>query len=176
VIGLLVNPTNPILMKTEINGATSAAHSFEGVFVKLTELGAGGLVVGADPLFTSRSARPGELAAHYAMPAVFENRSFAAAGGLASYGSNALDSYRLTVFTYRARAHAFVLPDASTPAANRPVVAILAGKRTVSHSHSRIRSAIAHRLIACVSPTEVNRSRGAAPRAPVIVATEWPVV
>jgi putative ABC transport system substrate-binding protein len=30
------------------------------------------------------------------MPAVFENRSFAAAGGLASYGSNALDSYRLT--------------------------------------------------------------------------------
>jgi putative ABC transport system substrate-binding protein len=29
------------------------------------------------------------------MPAVFENRSFAA-GGLASYGSNALDSYRLT--------------------------------------------------------------------------------
>jgi putative ABC transport system substrate-binding protein len=30
------------------------------------------------------------------MPAVFENRSFTAAGGLASYGSNALASYRLT--------------------------------------------------------------------------------
>jgi putative tryptophan/tyrosine transport system substrate-binding protein len=111
VVGLLVNPANPTLMETETNGAMSAAHSFsitlhvlnasiegdfEGVFAKLTELGAGGLVVGADPFFTSRSARLGELAARHGMPAVFENRSFTAAGGLASYGSNALDSYRLT--------------------------------------------------------------------------------
>jgi putative ABC transport system substrate-binding protein len=111
VVGLLVNPANPTLMEVETNGAMSAAHSFsitlhvlyasnegdfEGVFAKLTELGAGGLVVGADPLFTSTSARLGETAARHAMPAVFENRSFALAGGLASYGSNALDSYRLT--------------------------------------------------------------------------------
>jgi putative ABC transport system substrate-binding protein len=111
VVGLLVNPANPMLAETETTGALSAARSFgitlhvlnasnegdfEGAFAKLTELSAGGLVVGADPLFTSRSARLGELAARYAMPAVFENRSFAAAGGLASYGSNALDSYRLT--------------------------------------------------------------------------------
>ena len=111
VVGLLVNPANPTLMETETNGAMSAAHSFsitlhvlnagnegdfEGVFAKLSELGAGGLVVGADPLFTSRSERLGEIAARHAMPAVFENRSFAAAGGLASYGGNTLDSYRLT--------------------------------------------------------------------------------
>jgi putative tryptophan/tyrosine transport system substrate-binding protein len=111
VVGLLVNPTNPTLMEAETNGAMSAAHSFsitlhvlfasnegdfEGVFAKLTELGAGGLVVGADPLFTTRSARLGEIAARHAMPAVFENRSFAAAGGLASYGGDTLDSYRLT--------------------------------------------------------------------------------
>ena len=111
VVGLLVNPANPTLSETETNGAMSAAHSFsitlhvlnarneadfEGVFAKLSELGAGGLVVGADPLFTSRSARLGELAARYAMPAIFENRSFAAAGGLASYGGNLIDSYRLT--------------------------------------------------------------------------------
>jgi putative ABC transport system substrate-binding protein len=110
VVGLLVNPANPTLMETETNGAMSAAHSFsitlhvlkasnegdfEGVFAKLSELGAGGLVVGADPLFSSRSARLGEIAARHAMPAVFENRSFAAAGGLASYGGNTLDSYRL---------------------------------------------------------------------------------
>jgi putative ABC transport system substrate-binding protein len=97
VVGLLVNPANPMLAETETTGALSAARSFgitlhvlnasnegdfEGVFAKLTELGAGGLVVGADPLFASRSARLGELAARYAMPAVFENRSFAAAGGL----------------------------------------------------------------------------------------------
>jgi ABC-type uncharacterized transport system substrate-binding protein len=117
VVGLLVNPTNPALMETETNGAMSAARSlgitlhvlnastegdFEGVFNKLTELGAGGLVVGADPFFTSRSARLGEIAARHAMPGVFENRSFAAAGGLASYGGNIIDSYRLTG-TYVAR-------------------------------------------------------------------------
>ena len=111
VVGLLVNPANPTLVETETNGAMSAAKSFgitlhvlnasdeagfEGVFAKLTEIGAGGLVVGADPLFTSRSARLGELAARHVMPAIFENRSFAAAGGLASYGGNIIDSYRLT--------------------------------------------------------------------------------
>jgi len=72
-----------------------------------------------------------------------------------------------------------VLPDASTPAANRPVVAILAGKRTVSHSRSRIRSAIAYRPNACVRPAEIYRFQGAAERggrAIVIVATERPIV
>jgi putative tryptophan/tyrosine transport system substrate-binding protein len=117
VVGLLVNPTNPALVETETNEARSAAKSFgitlhvlnasteadfEGIFAKLTELGAGGLVIGADHLFSSRSARLGEIAARHAMPAVFENRSFAAAGGLASYGGNLIDSYRLTG-TYVAR-------------------------------------------------------------------------
>lgn len=110
VVGLLVNPANPTLSESETNGAASAAHNysitlhvlnasnegdFESVFAKLTEMGAGGLIIGADPLFTSRSARLGELAARHAMPAVFENRSFAAAGGLASYGGDVIDSYRL---------------------------------------------------------------------------------
>jgi putative tryptophan/tyrosine transport system substrate-binding protein len=110
IVGLLVNPANPALSETETSGAQSAARGFglalhvlkvsnegdfEGAFTKLAELGAGGLVVGADPLFTSRSARLGELAARHRMPAVFENRSFAAAGGLASYGGNIFDSYRL---------------------------------------------------------------------------------
>ena len=117
VVGLLVNPTDPALVETETNAAMSAAKNFgitlhvlnastegdfESTFAKLTELGAGGLVIGADPLFTSRSARLGEIAASHAMPAVFENRSFAAAGGLASYGGNLIDAYRLTG-TYVAR-------------------------------------------------------------------------
>jgi putative tryptophan/tyrosine transport system substrate-binding protein len=117
VLALLVNPTNPALVETETNEAISAAKSFgitlqvlnattegdfEGTFARVAELGAGGLVICADPLFTSRSARLGEIAARHAMPAVFENRSFAAAGGLASYGGNLIDSYRLTG-TYVAR-------------------------------------------------------------------------
>jgi putative tryptophan/tyrosine transport system substrate-binding protein len=108
---LLVNPDNPTLVETEVNGAKAAAlgfgitlhvlnasseHDFEEVFARLPRLGAGGLVVGADPLFASRSERLGELAARHGMPAVFENRSFTEAGGLVAYGGNTLDSYRLT--------------------------------------------------------------------------------
>ncbi len=111
VVGLLVNPNNSILSKAETDGAKEAANKlsitlhvvnatnegdFERVFTKLRELGAGGLVVGADALFTSRSTRLGELAARYGLPAVFENRSFADAGGLASYGGDIIDSYRQT--------------------------------------------------------------------------------
>ena len=59
------------------------------------------------------------------------------------------------------RSRAFVLPDALTPAVNRPVVAIRAGKRAVSHSHSRIRFAIAHGLIARCKP---NRGLAASGR------------
>jgi putative tryptophan/tyrosine transport system substrate-binding protein len=111
VMALLVNPANPVLMETEINEAQSAARSlgielhvvnasqegdFEGAYAKLKPLGAEGLVIGADPLFTSRSELLGVLAARHAVPAVFENRSFIAGGGLVSYGGNPLDSYRLT--------------------------------------------------------------------------------
>jgi hypothetical protein len=52
--------------------------------------------------------------------------------------------------------------NAPTPAANRPVVTMFAGKRTVSHLNSRIRFAIAHGLIARVNPTEILRRQGAA--------------
>jgi hypothetical protein len=54
------------------------------------------------------------------------------------------------------------LPDAPTPATNRTIVTVLAGKRTVEHSRSRIRSAIAHRLNTRVGPTEIDRHQGAA--------------
>jgi putative tryptophan/tyrosine transport system substrate-binding protein len=111
VMALLVNPANPVLAETETKEALSAAKSlgielhvlnasqegdFDAVFVKLKQLGAGGLVIGADPLFTSRSVLLGALAARHAVPAVFENRSFIAGGGLVSYGGNLLDSYRVT--------------------------------------------------------------------------------
>jgi putative ABC transport system substrate-binding protein len=109
-MALLVNPANPILADTETNEALSAAKSlgielhvlnasqegeFEDAYVKLKQLRADGLVIGADPLFTSRSALLGALAARHAVPAVFENRSFIVSGGLASYGGSAVDSYRL---------------------------------------------------------------------------------
>ena len=50
-----------------------------------------------------------------------------------------------------------VAANAPTPAVDRPVVTMFAGKRTVGHSRSRIRFAIAYGLIACVVPTELLR-------------------
>jgi ABC-type uncharacterized transport system substrate-binding protein len=111
VMALLVNPVSPSLTETEKNGALSAAHNLgvelhvlnasterdiEEAFGKLTQLGASGLVIGADAFFTSRSKLLAALATRYRVPAVYENRDFVAAGGLLSYGGMITDSYRLT--------------------------------------------------------------------------------
>jgi putative ABC transport system substrate-binding protein len=111
VMALLVNPANPSLSEIEANGALSAAHDLgvelhvlnanserdiEEAFAKLAQLGAKGLVIGADAFFTSRTKLLAALAARYKVAAVYENRDFAAAGGLLSYGGMITDSYRLT--------------------------------------------------------------------------------
>jgi putative ABC transport system substrate-binding protein len=59
-------------------------------------------VIGADPFFTSRSERLAALALRNAVPAIFQWREFAAAGGLMSYGGNLTDAYRqVGVYTGR---------------------------------------------------------------------------
>jgi putative ABC transport system substrate-binding protein len=59
-------------------------------------------VIGGDPFFNSRSEQLGTLTLRHAVPAIYQFRSFAAAGGLMSYGANLTDSYRLTgVYTGR---------------------------------------------------------------------------
>jgi putative ABC transport system substrate-binding protein len=100
-LGALVNPTNPnaatharelqpaaraLGFRLEMLHATSE-RDFDGVFARLAELRAGGLVIGTDGLFISRGEELGALAARHAVPAIFQFRSFAAAGGLMSYGS-----------------------------------------------------------------------------------------
>jgi putative ABC transport system substrate-binding protein len=111
VMALLVNPANPSLSEIEANGALSAAHDLgvelhvlnanserdiEEAFAKLAQLGAKGLVIGADAFFTSRTKLLAALAARYKVAAVYESRDFVAAGGLLSYGGMITDSYRLT--------------------------------------------------------------------------------
>ena len=110
VMALLVNLTNPAMADVESRDGLSAARDlrldlhilnasteadFDGIFPKLTELKAGGLVIGADPLFSSRSELLGLLTARRAVPAIYKGREFAAAGGLMSYGNSLVDSYRL---------------------------------------------------------------------------------
>jgi putative ABC transport system substrate-binding protein len=45
-------------------------------------------------MYFDRRVRIVELAARYALPAVFPLRTYAAVGGLASYGPNIADAYR----------------------------------------------------------------------------------
>jgi putative ABC transport system substrate-binding protein len=67
----------------------------DAAFAKAAELRTGGLLVAADPFMFSRRERLVELASRYAIPAIYEVREYAAAGGLMSYGISLAEAYRL---------------------------------------------------------------------------------
>src|SRR5262249_13763741 len=55
---------------------------------------AGALLVCASPFFNARRQQLALLAARHTVPAMYEWRDFAAAGGLMSYGTSLADAYR----------------------------------------------------------------------------------
>jgi putative ABC transport system substrate-binding protein len=80
----------------------STERDFDTVFATLIQLRAGALVISADPFFTSRSRQLAALTIQNAVPAIFQYREFAAAGGLMSYSASSTDAYRLAgVYTGR---------------------------------------------------------------------------
>jgi len=117
IVAVLVNPADPARAETIARSMQAAARNlglrlhvlhastdrdFDAVFASLVQLRATGLVIGGDPFFNSRSEQLGTLTLRHAVPAIYQFRSFAAAGGLMSYGANLTDSYRLTgVYTGR---------------------------------------------------------------------------
>jgi len=116
-MALLVNPTSAKLSETTTKDAQAAARQlglkldvlhastereFDAVFAALTQLRAGALVIGGDAFFVGRGEQLGALALRRAVPAIFMYRPFVAAGGLMSYGSSIVESYRLAgVYTGR---------------------------------------------------------------------------
>jgi putative ABC transport system substrate-binding protein len=72
----------------------STERDLDATFATLAELRAGGLLVGADPFLYSRRDYIVALATRHAVPAIYEQREFAVAGGLMSYGTNITDAYR----------------------------------------------------------------------------------
>jgi putative ABC transport system substrate-binding protein len=108
VMALLVNPSNPNAanQSRDLQAAArtlglqlhilhaSSERDFDTVFAKLNELRAGGLVIGADAFFNTRSAQLAALALRHAMPAAYQYREFTVAGGLMSYSGSITDSYR----------------------------------------------------------------------------------
>lgn len=109
IIGLLVNPDNPSLSKTQSEDAQKAAQDL-GLqlsivraasaaelgtsFSQLSARGADALVITNDSLFISESRQLATLAARYAIPAIHQSREFAVAGGLVSYGGSVLEAHQ----------------------------------------------------------------------------------
>jgi putative tryptophan/tyrosine transport system substrate-binding protein len=117
IIAQLVNPTNPTIAETLSRDAQTAARTlglqlhvlhasterdFDTVFATLAQLRAGALVIGPDAFFSVRSEQLAALTLHHAVPAIHQNREFAAAGGLMSYGGSLTEVHRLAgVYTGR---------------------------------------------------------------------------
>jgi putative ABC transport system substrate-binding protein len=116
VIALLVNPRNPNV--ETLTGASRAAAATLGLqldvlyasteaevddaFAAVLQKRAGALVIGTDVFFNSHAERLAALAIRHSVPSVYQNREFAAAGGLMSYGGGLMESYRLAgVYTGR---------------------------------------------------------------------------
>jgi ABC-type uncharacterized transport system substrate-binding protein len=109
-MAVLVNPANPTLVETNSKELQAAARTlglklhilnasterdFDGVFAKLIQLRAGGLVIAPDPFYNGRIEQLAALTIRHAVPAIHHNRGFAVAGGLLSYGASSAETYRL---------------------------------------------------------------------------------
>ena len=117
MIGLLVNQADAALAQAQLRAVSMAAnslglelqilnasseHDFDAAFANLTRLHAGGLVISADSVFLRGMEQLAALTVRHAVPAIYQYREFAAAGGLMSYGPDITESYRMAgVYTGR---------------------------------------------------------------------------
>jgi putative tryptophan/tyrosine transport system substrate-binding protein len=107
-IALLVNPTTPFT-EAEIGEAQVAARTLglqlhflnasgeaeiDTAFADMVQMRIGALVVSADGFFISQRKRIIRLAESHAVPAIYQLREFAEAGGLMSYGTDLAEAYR----------------------------------------------------------------------------------
>jgi putative ABC transport system substrate-binding protein len=114
--GILINPTNANA-KTQLQDIEEGARvlgrprnivkarderEILAAFDMLTQYRADALLVAADPYFFGQRKTIVALAERHSLPAIYEWRDFVEVGGLASYGSDLLDAYRMTG-TYAAR-------------------------------------------------------------------------
>jgi putative tryptophan/tyrosine transport system substrate-binding protein len=108
LIAVLLNPTEPNYAFQSMDVQESAAaigqqihvlpasdvNDFDPAFATAVQLRAGAMLVSSDPFFNSQRDKIIALAARYFIPAVYEWREYALAGGLMSYGTNISDGYR----------------------------------------------------------------------------------
>ena len=109
VAALLVNP-NTFVGQVQIRDVQEAARALgqslvvldggtdekiETAFAALAPQQVAALLVGADPFFDTRRERLVALVSQHRMPAIYQFREYAVAGGLMSYGTSITDMYRL---------------------------------------------------------------------------------
>jgi ABC-type uncharacterized transport system substrate-binding protein len=109
VIGLLVNPANPVSesqtrdvqaaavalgLKLSVLNASSESD-IEAAFASFVQQRVDAVLVGSDPFFLSRRDQLVGLTARHAISAMYSLREFAVAGGLMSYGTSLTDAFRL---------------------------------------------------------------------------------
>jgi putative ABC transport system substrate-binding protein len=113
-IGVLVNLAAPAVAQAQLRAIQSAANTlglelqvlnasseqdFDAAFANLR---AGGLVISADSVFLRGMEQLATLTVRHAVPAIYQFRKFAAAGGLMSYGPDIRESYRMAgIYTGR---------------------------------------------------------------------------
>jgi putative ABC transport system substrate-binding protein len=113
-IGLLVNPKSPNVARvvsdmqkaSRVKGVellllkASTEGEIEAASATLRRVRVGGLIVSPDPFFLTHRTRLVALAAQRAVPAVYDRREYANAGGLISYGASlAVGLRQLGVYT-----------------------------------------------------------------------------
>jgi putative ABC transport system substrate-binding protein len=107
-ITVLVNPTNPNAQSQarelkEAGGTlglqlhfvnASSEREFDVAFATIAQTRAGALLVAGDPFYFNRREQLIALAARHSIPAIYDFRAYAEAGGLASYGTHLAEAYR----------------------------------------------------------------------------------
>jgi putative ABC transport system substrate-binding protein len=102
LFGVLADPAAPTTpsMITDLQGAARMLglklvvanartdNDLETAFANLSEQRVGAVLVGGSNLYTRRTGQLAALAARHALPAIYQYREFALAGGLMSYGSS----------------------------------------------------------------------------------------
>jgi putative tryptophan/tyrosine transport system substrate-binding protein len=109
LIALLVNADKSV-GQVQIKDVQEAAHALgqglvifdggsdekiEAAFAALAPQHVRALLVGADPFFDTRRERLVALAEQHRVPAIYQFREYALAGGLMSYGTSITEMYRL---------------------------------------------------------------------------------
>jgi len=109
IIALLVNPSihslaHIVTERGNVAARTLGLHThvvnasterdFDAAFATLLQLRAGALVIAPDAFFVSRSEQLAALAAQHGIPASYNLREFAKAGGLMSYGTSVTEASR----------------------------------------------------------------------------------